>query len=245
MHAEEYAGLLKYDTFSAIFGKSKKFALSVMRIGIDDIPLTKLENPEDSLYYGNRPYKYRSVNNSDIIAYFGLYRNIGNYVLGITPKIVYRNLADDNAYGFGADISTNFQINSNLKLSVKLRDIFTTHILWSNSTHEFINPSLDYELRYDTILPIVSKNMKLFFRNEVYGENRELASNFSLSILSVDYHIGAALDINQFLDFYLGYEINNFTTGFSFSWKDWKVNYSFQHNTELENSQRLSLGYSL
>ena len=57
MHAEEYSGLLTYDMASAIWGIENKFSVVITRIGIDDIPLTKHEDPKDSLSYANRPYK--------------------------------------------------------------------------------------------------------------------------------------------------------------------------------------------
>ncbi|MDP8203711.1 MAG: hypothetical protein P9L95_04175, partial [Candidatus Tenebribacter mawsonii] len=42
MHAEEYSGLLSYDTAAAIWGETNKFSVVLTRIGIDDIPLTKV-----------------------------------------------------------------------------------------------------------------------------------------------------------------------------------------------------------
>ncbi len=243
MHAEEYSGLLNFDTFSAVLGKNEKFSICITRIGIDNIPLTKI--PEDTIEvsYENRPYKYKSINNSDIVAYFGFSRKLSNYIIGFTSKFVYKNLAEESGYGFGADISTIFNWNEKIFLALKLRDFFTTQIFWSTGTHEFVNPSFDAEIRRDFSFPIIKKNTKLFLRTEFYGENRD--SKLSLNIFNVDFHLGTALQIYPNLEIFAGYNINNFTTGLSFDWNNWKINYSFEHNPELENSQRISIGYSL
>ncbi|MCK4312799.1 MAG: hypothetical protein KAW88_08710, partial [Candidatus Cloacimonetes bacterium] len=179
MHAEEYMGLLTYDTASAIWGKDNKFSVVITRIGIDDIPLTKLVNPEDSLSYSNRPYKYKSINNSDYVIYFGLARKIGKYNIGLTPKIAYRNLAEESGFGFGADISTFFELSKKMLFGIKVRDFFTTQILWGNGTHEIVNPGIDAELNYKFLFPIFQKNAQLFLGTEIYTEDRDTASKVS------------------------------------------------------------------
>ena len=245
MHAEEYMGLLTYDTASAIWGKDNKFSVVITRIGINDIPLTKLVNPEDSLSYSNRPYKYKSINNSDYVVYFGLSRKIGRYIIGLTPKIAYRNLAEESGFGFGADISTFFELTKKMLVAVKIRDFFTTQILWGNGTHEIVNPGIDAGLKYKFFFPIFQKNAQLFLGTEIYTEDRDTASKLSLSFLSLDYHLGCEINMHEVVDVYFGYDIDNFTTGLSLNYNNWKINYSFEQNSELENSHRVSIGYKM
>ncbi|MCK4654746.1 MAG: hypothetical protein KAU01_09895 [Candidatus Cloacimonetes bacterium] len=245
MHAEEYMGLLTYDTASAIWGIDNKFSVVITRIGIDDIPLTKLVNPEDSLSYSNRPYKYKSINNSDYVVYFGLSRKIGRYNIGLTPKIAYRNLAEESGFGFGADISTFFELSKKMLLGIKIRDFFTTQILWGNGTHEIVNPGIDAGLKYKFLFPIFQKNAQLFLGTEIYTEDRDTASKLSLSFLSLDYHLGCEINMHEAVDVYIGYDIDNFTTGLSLNYNNWIINYSFEQNSELENSHRVSIGYKM
>ena len=245
MHAEEYSGLLTYDMASAIWGIENKFSVVITRIGIDDIPLTKLEDPNDSLSYANRPYKYKSVNNSDIVIYFGLSRKIGKYVIGITPKFAYRSLAEESGYGFGADISTFLELNRNLFLGLKIRDFFTTQILWANGTHEIVNPGFDAELNYKFVFPVLKRNSRFFAGTEFYTESRDTASQFALGFLSIDYHLGCEINMHKAVDLYLGYDVKNFTGGLSINHRNWKINYSFEQNSELENSHRVSIGYKI
>lgn len=244
MHAEEYAGLLKYDTASAVWGNENKISVVITRIGIDDIPLTKLVNPNDSLSSSNRPYKYKSVNNSDLVAYIGISRKIGNYILGITPKLAYRNLAEENGFGFGADISTYFEFNKIL-LGIKLRDFFTTQILWGNGTHEIVNPGLDVEANYPFIFPVLQKASKVYLGSEMYTEGRDTAATLALGFLSMDFHLGCEILMHQNVNVYLGYDVRDFTAGLTLNLKAWQINYAFENDTELENSHRLSIGYKL
>ena len=244
MHAEEYAGLLKYDTASAIWGKENKISLVLTRIGIDNIPLTRLDNPDEPLSNSNRPYKYKSVNNADLVAYLGISRQLGKYIIGFTPKLAYRHLAEENGFGFGADISTFFQYH-NLLVGIKLRDFFTTQILWANGTHEIVNPGLDLEANYPLMIPVLNRQSRIFAGAEIYAENRDTAATLAFGLLSADFHLGCEILLHPAVHVYLGYDVSDFTTGISLNLHSWQINYAFEHNTELENSHRISLGYRL
>ncbi|MCF7858243.1 MAG: hypothetical protein K9N07_02810 [Candidatus Cloacimonetes bacterium] len=245
MHAEEYTGLLTYDTASAIWGKTNKLSIVLCRIGIDNIPLTELENPDEPISGENRPYKYSSVNNSDIIVYFGLARKFGEVNIGITPKFAYRNLAKENGQGFGADISSFFRLNANSILAIKLRDFFTTHILWGNGTHEIVNPSLDAEINYRFTLPGLKKRSIAYLRTEIFSEDRDESASLALGPFSLDYHAGYEITLHSAVDIFFGYDITNVTTGLSLHIQNWDINYSFEYDNVLENSHRISVGLKL
>lgn len=245
MHAEEYSGLLSYDTASAIWGKTNKFSVVLTRIGIDDIPLTELNDPDQPISGSNRPYKYGSVNNSDIVVYFGLSRKFGKYNIGFTPKFAYRNLADENGVGFGADISTFFILSEKTMLAVKLRDFFSTQILWGNGTHEIVNPSLDSEINHSFILPVFRRNSTAYLRTEIFAEGRDVSSSIALGPLSLDYHLGYEVNLHPTVDLFLGYDLTNITSGLKLNIKNWDINYSFEYDNELENSHRISVGLTL
>ncbi|MBT3169652.1 MAG: hypothetical protein HN952_04880 [Candidatus Cloacimonetes bacterium] len=238
MHAEEYGGLLTYDSFSADLNG---FSCVLTRVAIDDIPMTALQNPDSVLSANNRPYKYKLLNNSDVVAYFGFQRKISNFQVGITPKIVFRNLAEEKAFGFGSDISTIFNLNSNTSFALKFRDFFTTQIFWSNGSHEFVNPSLDAEISRN--FTVFKKTTKLFLRTEIYVENRQ--TNIYVSKFSIDPHLGLSVAIHPAIEILGGYNINYFTAGVSYKWQKFRLNYSFENNSNLENSQKISLGYTL
>ncbi len=245
MHAEEYQGLLKYDTAAAVWGNDQKISVVLTRIGINDIPLTKLENEDEEPSYNNRPYKYKSVNNNDIVVYVGLTRRIANLQIGLTPKFAYRSLAEESGFGFGADISTYFDIRDNLLVAVKIRDFFSSQILWSNGTHEIVNPGIDTEASYSMIIPGLKRPGNLRLGLEFITENREEAATIAMGFLSADFHAGLEILLHENIDFMLGYDVDNLTSGFTFRYMNLNINYGFEYDNDLENSHRISLGYRI
>ena len=245
MHAEEFMGLVTYDTFSAVWGDQARYALVLSRIGINNIPLTRLPNPEEPVSPDNRPYQYKTVNNADYILYFGFYQRLGSYVIGFTPKLAYRNLAETSGYGFGADIATFFDLHDNLLMGMKIRDFFSTQIFWDNGTHEIVNPGFDLEFSYFFPTPLIGSRSRLIAGTEIIAEGREEAATYHLGLFSFDYHFGLEIPIPDYLSLYAGYDIENLTAGLSVNISQFQINYSFKHNTELDNSHRVSLGLKL
>lgn len=233
MHAEEYNGLLQYDVISATFGN--KISFVVTRIGIDDIPLTKWDETT------NRPYVYKNVNNSDLALFVGFQRNILGRNIGFTPKLAYRNLADETGFGFGLDISSYYDVSPNWIIAGKLHDIFTTQIIWSTDTSETVYPGLDLETAYSFQIPGINKTSQILAGTDIYTESRDYAATTSLGALSADYHLGLATNIHPRADLLLGYDVNMLTTGLRLNYKNWFVNYAFKYNTELDNSHRISM----
>ncbi|MCD4650374.1 MAG: hypothetical protein K8S56_01095 [Candidatus Cloacimonetes bacterium] len=242
MHAEEFMGLLRYDTVSGVY---KGVALTLLRIGIDDVPLTRKAIPGEPLSNTNRPYAYDSVTNADYIIYAGLHRKIGRVNVGFTPKLAYRNLVKENGFGFGLDIATFFEIHSHVLLAARLRDVTTTQVFWQNGTHETVNPGLDVETRLHFVLPWISKDLFLFSGIETYTEGREEAATTSLGFLSLDYHAGLEFVVNKGLSLYGGYNISDITAGLTLTVSRFNLNYNFEQNTELDNSHRFSIGVKL
>lgn len=245
MHAEEYEGLLTYDTALAIWGEHTKLSVILTRIGINDIPLTKLENPDLPPSHSNRPYEYKSVNNSDIVLFVGIARTFGKYNIGLTPKFAYRSLAEESGFGFGADISTYFQLRDDLLIGIKIRDFFSTQILWSNGTHEIVNPGVDLEGSYSFLLPVINRMSILYLAADVYTENRDTAATTSFGFLSSDFHAGLEVLLHDRLNFFLGYDVENLTSGLTVNYRSWNINYGFEYSSQLRNSHRISIGYRL
>lgn len=250
MHAEEFSGLLKYDTVSGSFGDNNSIAFTLSRIAVNNISLTKLPNPDEEISETNRPYKYKSVNNADYILYVGFSRQLWNIPIGFSPKIVYRNLANTPAYGFGLDISTLIKSSDKLSFAFKIRDIIPSQIYWDNGTKESVNIGFDIETKISSnFLFLVRHNDKdeyplsLYINTEINTENIRENSFLNLGEFSVDPHIGAELNVHQNLRFLLGYDIEYITTGLQLNYKKFLLNYAFKQNTDLDNSHRFSIGY--
>jgi len=245
MHSEEFDGLFKYDVVTAIWGNETKMGLVFSRIGIDDIPQTKLENPDLPVSIDNRPYKYKTFSDQDYLLYFGLSRKISNkIVLGITPKIAFRKIASENGFGFGADLSSYLEFNKHLLVGARLHDFFSTQIFWSTDEHEIVNPGLDIESNLSFELPLLKKPGRIFTGIDLLTEGREESAQVSLDPISFDFHAGLAINVFSFLNLYSGYNSDFLTAGMGLTLRNWNIDYAFEHNPDLDNSQRVSLGYS-
>lgn len=247
MHDEEFLGLMKYDTISAIFGKSNRYSVVLSRIGIDKNARTKLNDNSQGVSENNQPQVSEYYTNSDYILYFGFKRRFFDKIdLGFAPKIAYRSLAGNSGYGFGLDISSHKKISSNLLLGIKIRDLIPTQIIWENGTKENVTPSLDLESRLSFKFPIINKNSNLFFRIESFSENRDFSSTLHIyNQFSADFHTGLEIIFNKYLNLYSGYDVDNFTAGLSVKINRYNINYGFKQNTELDNCHRISIGIEL
>ncbi|MCF7920301.1 MAG: hypothetical protein K9N06_10365 [Candidatus Cloacimonetes bacterium] len=243
MHAEEFEGLLKYDSFAAIWGAEKKFGLSLARIAINDIPLTKLENDSLAISNENRPYAYDNVTNSDLVAFFGFYQQIGSFTVGFSPKLAFRKLADETGFGFGADLAIVKEFSSDLMLAVQVRDFFTTRIFWSNGTDETVVPGTNLELSYGYRFPLLKTPARTYLRSEIFFEGREEAATVSFDPVSLDFHTGTEITLNKNLDFLAGYDVDHFTAGLAIKYQQFELLYAFALQPELENSHRLALNW--
>ncbi len=246
MHAEEYSGNLQYDIFSSNIGNQNNIGFVITRIGIDDIHLTKVINPDSIPSNDNRPFSYKTINNADYIAYFGIGRSINqHFLIGISPKILFRNIAEESAYGFGADLSATYLHSEKFRIAGRLRDFFSTQIFYENGTHQTVNPGLDLETFYSLNIPKINKNINLFINTEINSESMKESATTSLGILSFDWHVGAEIEAFNNVNLYTGYDIDKINAGISVNIKKFVLNYAFEKNTELDNSHRISVGLNL
>jgi len=243
MRSEHFEGLMAQNQLSVILGSTTKTSLTLNHLCIDKIKLTKLEDPEDSLSNDNRPYVWKTISNQDFIFYAGLARQVSNSLyLGISPKLAYRSLAQNNGYAFGADIGMLWQMNKRARLGLNLRDFFSTQVLWEDSKHETVIPNLDMELGY-AFFPKANIPVHLAVRSEILLENRE--ATVETGGLSADFHAGIAVQPIPNLRLLAGYDVDCFTTGIGVSYKSFGLNYAFRNGSEddLGYSQRISATY--
>ncbi len=246
MRSEHFEGLLQQNQLSLIFGGKTRTSLQINHLGIDKIKLTELEDPSDTLSNENRPVIWKTVGNNDIILYASLARSLGSHLhLGITPKLAYRNLAENSGFGFGADLGLLWEAGSGFEAAANLRDFFSTQIIWENGTHEVAIPNLDLELGYGFSPFGKSIPMHLALRSQIYAEDRGEASNFSTGIFSTDLHGGIIVQPIPELNVMAGWDVDSFTAGLGVNYRNLGLDYAWRNGSPdaLGSSQRLSLNY--
>jgi hypothetical protein len=159
--------------------------------------------------------------------------------------VAYRKLSEQIGWGFGADISSYYEFSEKFSTAIKLKDFFTTQLLWSKSKREIVNPSLTLESQYSFFSPLIKKEMNFYLSCDMLAENRKYASTVHLGGLSMDFHSGLETIVTDKLSLYLGYDVSNFTGGLTFLLGKFNINYAFEQNSTLNNSHRISIGYTL
>jgi hypothetical protein len=136
MHNEQFAGIVKHDYGTVAFRLTEKsaMAISMIRVGVDDIPNTLSLFQNGQLDY-SRVKSFSSVD----YAFIGSYaRNLGieGLSVGGNVKVIRRVVGEfANAWGFGLDLGAQYRFGK-WQAGVSIRDITTTFNVWRYSFSE-------------------------------------------------------------------------------------------------------------
>ena len=132
MHAEWFGGVANYD----YLGLAKRInadnqsyaALSVIRMGIDNIPYTlNLIGPDGSINYDN----VSDFSTADYAVYASYGQKLGFLRVGGSAKVIYRSIGRfANAWGFGLDLGAKYE-RQRFTLGLMAKDVTTTYNTWS------------------------------------------------------------------------------------------------------------------
>lgn len=184
MHAEYFAGIGKYDYFSAAspIGDPAKatagFGISLLRFAVDDIPNTLfLVEPDGTINYNN----IRSFSSADyaMLVSFGqtLFSDSKqNFSFGTNAKVIHRSVGKfAQAWGVGLDAGLQYR-SDNISLGLVIRDITTTYNAW-----RFSFTDKEKEMLYLTNNQIPIKSVELTAPRLYVGAayNTDLNEKFS------------------------------------------------------------------
>lgn len=134
MHNEYFAGIAKYDFagFSMKLDTASTVGISVIRMGIDDIPNTiNLYDNQGNINYNNIT-KFSAADYAIMFSYARKSR-IRGLSYGGNFKLIYRQLGSfAQAYGFGLDIGMQYRTGKWL-FGAMARDITNTFNAWTYS----------------------------------------------------------------------------------------------------------------
>src|SRR5512140_2737795 len=149
MHDEMFGSLANYD-YGAVaipFGTSASLGLSVIRLGIDDIPDTRNAGVDTNGNLTYDPAQFTRTVPSRVTyfnaadwAFFLTYakRESENFSYGANIKIIREDLAEFGATGVGFDVGLSYRPLERLYLGANIQDITTTLIAWNTGRKELI-----------------------------------------------------------------------------------------------------------
>jgi hypothetical protein len=256
MHDERFGNLVNYDygSIGIPFGSNASLGLSIIRMGIDDIPNTTNAlidiNGNGILDPGERldPDKITFFNSTDYAFYLTYAkRQSEQFSYGANLKIIRRDLADESAWGLGFDIGVSYNPFNRFYLGANLQDITTTYLSWSTGKKEVITPTAklgtayQFELWKGILTPVVDFDIRF--------ENRKAAANANLGPVSFDMHAGLEYNFKNLFSIRGGYnDIGNLTLGAGVQLPKINIDYSFAKfdgDEDLGNTHRISLVFTL
>ena len=258
MHAEQFGSIVKYDFLSYTMplgspGKPKQaLAVSLIRLGVDDIPDTrgleildvngngKFDYPEDRLIVDESRFVFSSDN--DVALLFSYGREVGSgFSLGGNVKVVHQWLGDSlRSNGFGLDVGVLWVGPRGWSAGAKLSDATTTQILWNTGTDEFIAPSLrmggartfDFSNRRHIVTAA-------FDVQEGFSDE-QLSSQANLGSVTFEFHPGLEYWLERRVALRAGFEARNFTAGAGFRYRKFGLDYAYLDHQDLDASHRIS-----
>ncbi|MCK5572870.1 MAG: PorV/PorQ family protein [Bacteroidetes bacterium] len=258
MHDEAFGSLVNHDYAAAAipFGKSASLGLSVIRLGVDDIPDTRnagVDIDGNVTYDPNEfsridPNRVTFFNSADWAFYFTYSkRHSENFSYGANLKFIRRDLGDHSATGIGFDIGVWYSPWENLALGVNLQDITTTFLAWDTGRNELISPTLKMGGAF--FLQALGGRFTPVVDVDVRFENRQYASTAHLGPVSFDVRTGLEYLFKDLVALRVGYsDVKQLTMGAGLHFPMLSIDYSFAKFDgvdQLGNTHRISLMLTL
>lgn len=255
MHAERFAGIVTYDWISYIHphqsgSRSGTFGISLIRLGVDEIPITALpDDSRDINALDNRPYVVRWVSDAEYALFISYARNTpSSFAYGGNVKVLRKGVDEYSAWGLGVDISMLYRPSDRVSVGVNLQDATTTLVAWDNGTKEAISPTFKiggaYLWNCDVLQGIITPAIDIDFR----FEGREYASQLHWGNISADFRFGAEYWFKRLFALRLGSDdLGRFSAGTGFrlhhlglNLEHIGVDFAFLSKGDLDNTYRVS-----
>lgn len=262
MHSEEQHSQVGYDFLGVVLpqgrepGKRSALGVSIVRLGVDDIPVTPTAeelrpgidfedgdgNPSTNLPTENNgvwdvgerlflsEFEYKSSN--DLAGLFSYARNLSpKFTLGGSLKVLYRTLVGHSAWGAGLDAGLTYDLAPRATLAFVARDLTTTFMSWDTGTSESIAPSLSFGGQYTA--PLGTRHVITGAADvRVDLESERIDSNFGGEGMAGELHVGAEYWYNNALAVRSGVSGRDLTFGAGFRRKGLGIDYAAIFNRQ-------------
>ena len=266
MHAQRFANIVNYN-YGAValpVGKKSALALSLIRLGVDDIPNTQealIDYGEDGIPNtgdageGNGaideneridPNKVFYFNSAEYAVYLSYgYKKSQKFFYGGNVKVIKKGIGDNSAWGMGFDLAMLWRPYSRLNVGVNLQDITTTLLVWDTGRQEAITPTAKVGVAYLWRIPKIAGNIIPTFDVDIRAENRQYSSQLNVGAVSFDTHAGLEYQFKNIMALRLGMDVGRFTAGIGVRLPRLQVDYAFLSHDDLGDTHRISLRLTL
>lgn len=260
MHDERFAGLVNYD-YGAVavpLNASSTLALSVIRLGVDNIPDTRdagvdaLGNPLPpdrwEEFAGINPDRITWFNSADWAFYLSYAkRSDDRFSLGANIKFIRRDNGSSSATGIGFDLGALYRVMDRLTVGANIQDVTTTLVAWNTGRNELILPTL--KVGGAAAIDVLGSRLTPLLDADIRFEGRGSAANLNVGAVSVDFHGGLEFMFREIAAVRMGYtDIGSVSFGAGVRLPKITVDYSFAKfdaDDQLGNTHRISLVFTL
>lgn len=177
MHAERFSGLVSHDYVALA---RPGLALSLVRVGVDDIQFTQLQDPGRPLGSDNRPIVSTTATSSDYALYLSAgHRFYERLSIGASLKAIYRTVGSFSAYGLGFDLGMRYRLIPGISVALNLRDITTTPLFWDTDKTDRIQPSALLGIAYT--LPLAGGKATVLLASRAGGDAADVSGDRPLN----------------------------------------------------------------
>jgi hypothetical protein len=250
MHAQQFMASIQYDYLAAsnCFENGSAIALSVLRLGVDDIPDTRNALNGVTIAEGLDYSRISFFNVTDYAFLFSYARRYTTKLaFGMNIKLIYRDFYSESAYGLGFDMGMHYRLLPKLMIGIMARDLTTTVMAWSTNEKEYITPSLRPGLAYTLDFPSIKLYMQPSMDLGILFESRKTSAQVNLGAISVDTFWGIEVGYSKHAFLRFGYDdLKRFNAGAGVHINRLGVDYSYtNYDYELGNVHRISFHLKL
>lgn len=254
MHAELFKnGIVNYNFggFALPMGPTRTLGFGLIRVGVDDIPVTRLTNPAlklGELYVNeqgetveNRPYVVKNISDAEYAFYLSYaIKRSERFSYGGNVKVLHKAVGDHSAWGLGFDLSMLYNPTGNLYIGANLQDVTSTILAWDTGRREVIVPALKIGATYPLALPLFGGHMSPALDLELRFEGRDYAAQAAAGPVSADARLGWEYQFKDLLAVRVGSDVGNFAAGAGIRLPKLQIDYAFLRHNELDDSHRIS-----
>ena len=224
MHSEQLTGLAyDYAAYAHPRGQGDRrsaYGFSLIRLGLDDIPVTALPDPNqpiDALLANgqrNRPFIERFVSNVEYALLLSFARRTSNrFAIGGNLKVVHKSLDVASAFGLGLDAGVMIRPLTSLAIGVHVMNLTSTVLTWNTGRKEYIAPLLKVGVAYARPVSRLHGHILVAADLDILFEGRNQTASRSLGAASGSAHLGFEYRLKQAVTMRLGAQAAGLTAG--------------------------------
>lgn len=242
MHSERFEGVVDYDAAAVSLPQpdGSVLAAGMIRLGVNGIPFTSLENPGSPLSEENRVEIDKIVNEGEYAFFISKAQHLGRWYWGFAPKLIFKHIGSaGRAYGLGVDVGFGGRPLPDFPVDVgfSVRDLLGTVLAWEQTGRKEIITStirlgISGSFEFSALEARLTPVADLSYRTEVLGGSDAAAL-----------HAGVEYLVRGTVAFRVGSDDGRTTFGGGVKLKPVSIDYAYIGHDELGDTHRISINF--